>query len=57
MANAVLVKPNQAGTISRAEKVLRAAQSAGYATIVSARSGDSEDSWLADLAVGWRLAR
>ena len=54
VANAVLVKPNQAGTISRAEKVLRAAQSAGYATIVSARSGDTEDSWLADLAVGWR---
>ena len=54
VANAVLIKPNQAGTISRAEKVLRAAQSAGYATIVSARSGDTEDSWLADLAVGWR---
>jgi enolase len=54
VANAVLIKPNQAGTITRAEKVLRAAQSAGYATIVSARSGDTEDSWLADLAVGWR---
>jgi enolase len=54
VANAVLVKPNQAGTITRAEKVLRAAQSAGYATIVSARSGDTEDSWLSDLAVGWR---
>ena len=54
VANAVLVKPNQAGTITRAEKVLHAAQSAGYATIVSARSGDTEDSWLADLAVGWR---
>jgi len=54
VANAVLVKPNQAGSVTRAESVLRAAQSAGYATVVSARSGDSEDSWLADLAVGWR---
>jgi enolase len=57
VANAVLVKPNQAGTITRAEEVLRAAQGAGYATIVSARSGDTEDSWLADLAVGWRAGQ
>ncbi len=54
IANAVLVKPNQAGTVTRAETVLRAAQTAGYATVVSARSGDTEDGWLADLAVGWR---
>jgi enolase len=54
VANAVLVKPNQAGTVSRAEAVLREAQQASYATIVSARSGDTEDNWLADLAVGWR---
>jgi enolase len=54
VANAVLVKPNQAGTVTRAENVLRAAQAAGYATVVSARSGDTEDNWLADLAVGWR---
>jgi enolase len=54
MANAVLVKPNQAGSVTRAESVLRAAQAAGFGTIVSARSGDTEDSWLADLAVGWR---
>jgi len=54
VANAVLVKPNQAGSVTRAERVLRAAQGAGFGTIVSARSGDTEDSWLADLAVGWR---
>jgi enolase len=53
-ANAILVKPNQAGSVTRAEGVLRAAQGAGFGTIVSARSGDTEDSWLADLAVGWR---
>jgi enolase len=54
MANAILVKPNQAGSVTRAESVLRVAQGAGFGTIVSARSGDTEDSWLADLAVGWR---
>ncbi|HVX42786.1 MAG TPA: phosphopyruvate hydratase [Mycobacteriales bacterium] len=57
VANAVLVKPNQAGTLSRAQEVLEAAHAAGYATVVSARSGDTEDSWLADLAVGWRAGQ
>ncbi len=52
-ANAVLVKVNQAGTVSRAERVVHEAIGAGFATVVSARSGDTEDSWLADLAVGW----
>jgi len=56
-ANAVLVKPNQAGSVSRAQRVLELAHSAGYATVVSARSGDTEDSWLADLAVGWRAGQ
>jgi enolase len=54
VANAVLVKPNQAGTLSDAREALELAQREGYATVVSARSGDSEDAWLADLAVGWR---
>lgn len=53
-ANAVLIKPNQAGTVSRAAAVTKAAQAAGLSTVVSARSGDTEDSWLADFAVGWR---
>jgi enolase len=52
-ANAVLVKVNQAGTVSRAERVVYEAIGAGFETVVSARSGDTEDSWLADLAVGW----
>ncbi len=56
-ANAVLVKPNQAGTVSRAEAVVREARQAGYATVVSARSGDTEDHWLADLAVGWQAGQ
>ena len=57
VANAVLVKPNQVGTVSQAETVVREAQRAGYATVVSARSGDTEEAWLADLAVGWRAGQ
>lgn len=57
VADAVLVKPNQAGSVSRAEAVVREAHRAGYATVVSARSGDTEDDWLADLAVGWRAGQ
>lgn len=57
IANAVLVKPNQAGSVSRARRVLESAQTAGYATVVSARSGDTEDTWLADLAVGWKAGQ
>jgi enolase 1/2/3 len=57
VANAILIKPNQAGTLSRAFAVSRAAQADGYATVLSARSGDTEDSWLADLAVGWAVGQ
>jgi enolase len=57
VANAVLVKPNQIGTLEVARSVVRRAQAAGYATVLSARSGETEDSWLADLAVGWRTAQ
>lgn len=51
-ANAVLVKPNQAGTLAEAEAVIAAAGELGMAAVVSARSGETEQSWLADLAVG-----
>jgi enolase len=57
VANAVLVKPNQVGTLSQAGTVVRDALAAGYASVVSARSGDTEDAWLADLAVGWRAGQ
>jgi enolase len=57
IANAVLVKPNQVGTLTEARQVVVLAQEAGYATVLSARSGDTEDSWLADLAVGWRTGQ
>lgn len=54
VANAVLVKVNQVGSLVAAHSTLVEAQGFGYATVVSARSGDTEDAWLADLAVGWR---
>jgi enolase len=57
VGNAVLIKPNQAGTVTRAHRVLQLAQSVDYACVVSARSGDTEDHWLADLAVGWRAGQ
>lgn len=56
-ANAVLVKVNQNGLVSRTRQVLERAQRAGMATIVSARSGDTEQAWLSDLAVGWRAGQ
>ena len=57
VANAVLVKPNQVGTLSDARSVVEAAHGAGYATVLSARSGETEDDWLSDLAVGWNTAQ
>ena len=52
IANAVLVKANQNGTLSGTLDVIARAKAAGYATIVSARSGETEDAFMADLAVG-----
>jgi enolase len=57
VANAVLVKPNQIGTLSTARAVVGQAHAARYATVLSARSGETEDDWLADLAVGWRTGQ
>ncbi|WP_299532017.1 phosphopyruvate hydratase [uncultured Streptomyces sp.] len=57
VANAVLVKPNQTGTLDAARTVVRHAHAAGYGTVLSARSGETEDNWLADLAVGWRTGQ
>jgi enolase len=49
--NAALIKPNQAGTITRTRRVLERAQAADWAPVVSARSGETCDSTIADLAV------
>jgi enolase len=51
--NAVLLKPNQAGTLTETLACWRAAQAAGYGAIVSARSGETEDVSIVHLAVGW----
>ncbi len=51
VANAVLVKVNQIGTLTETFDVLRLARQAGYRAVVSARSGETEDATLADLAV------
>ena len=50
---AVLIKVNQAGTVSKARRALEAGKAKGWATIVSARSGETEDTSIADLSVGW----
>lgn len=55
--NAVLIKPNQAGTISETHDALAAAKACGYATIVSARSGESECVIISHLAVGWNAGQ
>ncbi|MDD7513857.1 MAG: phosphopyruvate hydratase [Campylobacter lanienae] len=51
IANAVLIKPNQIGTVSQTMQTVRLAQRNGYHCIMSHRSGESEDSFIADFAV------
>ena len=50
-ANAVLIKPNQIGTLTETIEAVRIAQQAGYKTIMSHRSGETEDTTISDLAV------
>ncbi len=51
IANSILIKPNQIGTLSETMDVVSMAKSAGYRFILSHRSGDTEDAFLSDLAV------
>jgi hypothetical protein len=53
VANSILIKVNQIGTLTEAARANQLARNAGWAVIVSARSGETEDNRLADLAVGW----
>ena len=55
--NAALLKPNQAGTITETVQALEAARRAGWTTVVSARSGETEDVSIAHLAVGWNAGQ
>ena len=50
-ANAVLVKVNQIGTVTESLNAIEMAKSAGYHTVISHRSGETEDAFIADLAV------
>ena len=51
VANAILVKPNQIGTLTETLAAIRMAATAGYRTVISHRSGETEDTTIADLAV------
>jgi enolase len=52
--NTLLLKPNQIGTLTEAAEAWRLAKDAGWQVTISVRSGETEDNWAADLAVGWR---
>jgi enolase len=56
-ATAILIKANQNGLVTSTHRVLDHAHANNFATVVSARSGETEDSWLADLAIGWRAGQ
>jgi enolase len=56
-ANAILIKANQNGLVTSTLNVLKQARANNFNTVVSARSGETEDSWLADLATGWRAGQ
>lgn len=56
-ANTVLLKPNQCGTLSETLDAWEAAKQAGFAAIVSARSGETEDTTIVHLAVGWAVGQ
>lgn len=53
-ADTLLLKVNQIGTLTEAAEAFRLARAADWQVTLSARSGETEDNWLADLAVGWR---
>ena len=57
LANAVLIKPNQIGTLTETAEAIRLATTQGYATILSHRSGETEDTTIADLAVAFNTGQ
>jgi enolase len=56
-ANTVLLKPNQQGTLSETLQAWQVAKEMGYSAIVSARSGETEDTTIVDLAIGWNVGQ
>ena len=57
MANAILLKVNQIGTVTETLETIKLAKENGYKTIISHRSGETEDSYIADFAVGLDLGQ
>ena len=57
LATCVLIKPNQAGTVTETDAALETAHRLGLGAIVSARSGESEDVTIAHMAVGWNAGQ
>src|SRR3989449_5053114 len=57
VANSVLIKPNQIGTLTETLRAVSLARSAGYTTVLSHRSGETEDTFIADLAVAFNLGQ
>ncbi len=55
--NAILIKPNQIGTVSETIEAVRVAQAAGFGVVISHRSGETEDTTIADIAVGLRAGQ
>jgi len=56
-ANSILIKVNQVGTLSETFKTISTARKAGYTSIISHRSGETEDIWIADLAVAFNTGQ
>ncbi len=52
VANSILIKPNQIGTLTETLETISLARRAGYRAVISHRSGETEDTFIADLAVG-----
>ncbi|MFM2480941.1 phosphopyruvate hydratase [Celerinatantimonas sp. YJH-8] len=57
IANSILVKPNQIGTLSETTQIIKHAMKSGYGVVVSRRSGETEDTFIADLAVAFHCPK
>jgi enolase len=56
-ATAILIKPNQIGTLTETYETVQMAKEANYASVMSHRSGETDDTYIADLAVGWQTGQ
>ena len=56
-SNAVLLKPNQIGTLTETYQALEMTRQAGWGAVMSHRSGETEDTTIADLSVGWNVGQ